>query len=627
MAPDGSGLLILQGSLTDGEFAKLQAKHLKLYYERPIGGFEKRLDLTWQRVVVTGDAFGPELEKGRILSIGRQAVAVRSGGRTLLAVAKVAGFDRLAFGMPANPVPLLYQPNESTLEAATNLSLFSTRRFAPAKAWLPVWRYVFNWLGAPGAASRFAWRPEVHPAYERTGKLPGDAEQRAAKRAADWFLHGRLILSAADQSTYLHADKWPDRVGELPVAGGDGSFGIAEGYSSRILGDGSQPVRWYRRADCNAESALAIALAGDARIAANLADYIAFHSGADKLDPSKAAYGLIGWNDTGPGPSTFYGDDNARYILGLIGTAGALHESRWDDSILRCILANFRTTGVNGFRGDALGEPGLDRLGWRHFFNAETVNMAPHFEAYLWACELWAYARTGYEPLKQRAEKAIERTMKTGENAWTWTNGLQQERARMLLPLAWLVRVDDTPRHRAWLDQIATEVLAHQADCGAIQEEVGDLSHGIAGPPQSNEAYGTAETPLLQENGDPVADMLYTTNFAFLGLHEAAAATGNPAYSKAESRLADFLCRIQIRSATHRELDGAWFRAFDFGDWDYWASNADAGWGAWSIETGWSVSWIAAVLAMRAHRQSLWGIHSTFKANPAIVKEMMADRY
>ncbi|HWA81801.1 MAG TPA: hypothetical protein VG820_00095, partial [Fimbriimonadaceae bacterium] len=315
--------------------------------------------------------------------------------------------------------------------------------------------------------------------------------------------------------------------------------------------------------------------------------------------------------------------DNARYILGLIGAAGALHTNRWDDRILKTILANFRTTGTNGFRGDALVEGDIERLGWRHFFEAPTVNMAPHFEAYLWACDLWAYSKTGYKPLLERSKKAIERVMTSGENAWTWTNGSQQERARMLLTLSWLVRVDDSPRHRAWLDDMARKVIAYQAKCGAIREEFGDLSHGIAGPPRSNEAYGTAETPLIQDNGDPLADMLYTSNFAFLGLHEAAAATKNPAYALAEEKLAKFLCRIQIRSETHPELDGAWFRAFDFGDWDYWASNADLGWGAWSIETGWSVSWISAVLGLRQRHVALWDIHPGFKPDLNLIKTML----
>jgi hypothetical protein len=45
-------------------------------------------------------------------------------------------------------------------------------------------------------------------------------------------------------------------------------------------------------------------------------------------------------------------------------------------------------------------------------------------------------------------------------DGWFWTNGIQQERARMLLVLAWLLRVEDTPEHRAWLDRIATDIGA-----------------------------------------------------------------------------------------------------------------------------------------------------------------------
>ena len=47
-------------------------------------------------------------------------------------------------------------------------------------------------------------------------------------------------------------------------------------------------------------------------------------------------------------------------------------------------------------------------------------------------------------------------------------------------------------------------------------------------------------------------------------------------------------------------LDGAWMRSFDFDIWDYWGSSADAGWGAWCVESGWTNSWIAVVLAMRS---------------------------
>ena len=122
--------------------------------------------------------------------------------------------------------------------------------------------------------------------------------------------------------------------------------------------------------------------------------------------------------------------------------------------------------------------------------------------------------------------------------------------------------------------------------------------------------------------------MLYTVGFAFLGLNEASAATGEPYYRDAGDRLAGFLCRIQIRSDIHPELDGGWFRAFDINRWEFWASNADAGWGAWCIESGWSQSWITAVMALRQLKTSLWDISRNSAINlqfQNLRKEMLPD--
>ena len=37
-----------------------------------------------------------------------------------------------------------------------------------------------------------------------------------------------------------------------------------------------------------------------------------------------------------------------------------------------------------------------------------------------------------------------------------------------------------------------------------------------------------------------------------------------------------------------------------------WASSADVGWGAWSLESGWGQAWTAAVLAMREQGTTVW---------------------
>jgi hypothetical protein len=150
-----------------------------------------------------------------------------------------------------------------------------------------------------------------------------------------------------------------------------------------------------------------------------------------------------------------------------------------------------------------------------------------------------------------------------------------------------------------------------QVECGAIREELGRPGSGMFPPPSSNARYGTGEAPLIQQNGEALADMLYTSNFAFLALHEAAAATDDPEIKAAADRLAEFLCRIQVESEDHPALDGGWFRVFDYERWEAWGSNADHGWGAWAIESGWTQGWIVAVLAMRQMDTSLWDLMNT----------------
>jgi hypothetical protein len=374
-------------------------------------------------------------------------------------------------------------------------------------------------------------------------------------------------------------------------------------------------VRWYLRSDCMGEGGMAAAFSAaiDAgaharQVAANLSDFVYFRSplaGGPRSDPRSPSFGLLGWSLPNAA-GVYYGDDNARCMLATMGTAALLESDRWDRPLLRCLLANLRTTGRLGFRGNRLEEEPLRRVGWRHHFESEPTNYAPHYEAYLWACFLWASHKTGLSLFRDRARNAIRMTVAAYPDGWRWTNGLQQERARILLPLAWLVRLDDTAEHREWLRRVATDLLALQDESGALREEIGRAESGRYGPPKSNEEYGTKEAPLIQQNGDPLCDLLYTTSFAFLGLHEAASATGERLYLEAAEKLAKFLCRVQVRSQSRAELDGAWFRAFDYGRWDYWASNADAGWGAWSVETGWTQAWIASLLAMRHMRTSLW---------------------
>lgn len=638
-APQGSGLLVLAEGYPNATtsinlrvYQDAARKRLRLYVEFPAsvpglsvgkprhvaqGKDHNILD----RGVVSSDNLGPALKRLRILALHDCIYVPVETRKSELVLARVAGFDTAVYGLPQQGVyPILFQhPSRDILVSTTKLSGFIKGRYAPSAAWPHVWKWIFEWLSPQEQFALLHWSPIVQCAFGSTQHLPENAEMNAFRKGVAWFFNARMFVAPSwKQTAYENAitpGQHPNPARSWPS--GNGNDGVLEGFSSTIEWNGTQPVGWNLRADCAGEVSMAMAFSGaiekkpeNSKIAANLNNFIYFNSelaSGPRADPRSPSFGLLGWS-LPQFQGHYFGDDNARSMLGSMAAAGLLQSDRWNEKVLRCLLANLRTTGVLGFRHDKLTEDQLQKFGWRHFHQEKFVNYHPHFVAYPWACFLRAYDKTHYGPFLERARTGIRMTMAAYPNNWSWTNGIQQERARMLLPLAWLIRVEDKAEHRQWLKKVGADLLTFQSGSGAIREELGNPGKSGLLPPQSNGEYGTSEAPLLQQNGDPVCDLLYTMNFAFLGLHEAAAATHDPIFVRAANKLADFLCRVQVRSETHPELAGGWFRAFDFERWDYWASNSDSGWGAWSIETGWTMAWITSVLAMRGLQTSLWDI-------------------
>ncbi len=582
---------------------------------------------TVERGVITSDWFGSKLGRMSLLTIHDCHFVSVDAVAPHITLAKVAGYDKAAYPLPEWVTPrspecrafpvLVKHPLGPILIASTKLSGFVEGRYGPMESWRTVWEGILEW--AAGKPVRLHdWNPSVQPTYDRSTFVPKEAGKQVMQRAARWYFNAHMLIHPDWQDKVVKAGTEAGGIGRAPDPewpSGDGKLGVLEGFSSIIGWDGQQPVRYVVRTDCTSEAAMALAfdsvVSKDARsreTAVNLEDFVCFESASaqgTRSDEKSPSYGLLSW-DQGASTGVYYGDDNARAMLGLMGSAALLETNRWDDRLLRALLANLRTTGAKGFRGARIDEEQLQQNGWRYYWNAETVHLAPHYEAYLWATFLWAYRQTGHAPFLERAKAGIAATMEAYPDNWSWTNGIQQERARMLLPLAWLIRIEDDPQHRVWLNRIADDLLRAQDASGGIREELGPEGKGAFGPPKSNDEYGTGEGTIIHSNGDPACDLLYTTNFAFFGLHEAAKATGEDRLIQAGDRLADFLCRIQISSEKHPELDGAWYRAFDMKMWEYWGSNSDNGWGAWSIESGWTQGWIASVFGLRELDTSFW---------------------
>ena len=607
-----------------------RAKHLRLYAEYVsaypgIAVDSEALVAGLERGVISSRFFEPQLKPMDIIGLNGCHLYKASVKNPLISFAKVAGFDVATYGLTDTDVyPLLWNDGDCMV-AFTCLTNFRTARYAPVVAWKDIWTRILAWLTRDKQLTLTTWDADVRPSYSPTDTLPSDAALQSIRRGADWLSGGRFIVHPswlADVISYQGDGSMP--VGpsvpqdKLP---GNGSLGVLEGHTSTIDHLGHEHYRYWMRADVQGETAFLLASAAQAlndstyaSVAENILDYLFYTSNfrsGEKSRPGSPAYGLLGWSITHP--HVFYNDDNARAILGAIGASALIDNDRWQTLIEDCIMANLNLSSRQGFLPERIEEPELLEKGVEYYSDRDYILPHPHFDSWMWACYLWLYDKTGDHRLLDKAKSAIRITMEAYPDNWRWTNGIQQERARMILPLAWLVRVDDSPEHRAWLDTVVNRLLENQVPSGAILEELGDASLGMYGMTKNNRDYGVTEAPLIARNGDPVADMLYTCNFAFFALNEAAHATGDPRYRQAVDRLADFLIRIQVDSPVHPDMDGAWLRAFDYDRWDYWASNADSGWGAWSTLTGWIQSWIVGTQALLRADTSFWDTTSPLR--------------
>lgn len=585
-----------------------ETKNLKLYIEYPksIEGMEIMgvRSFNYERLFVADNYF-KSLEKGTILIANDVTYLECKDAKNIhIAGVKIAGYDKLAFDAPKDVAPILFNIGENVLVATTCFSSFISGRFSPKESWKCFFEDIVCRLTGGAISPSLDFSLEVAPTYNKEDVLPSDCEIVSAGRSCDWFFKNALSVE------------------EL-------GLGVLEGYCSAIGYNGFQQKRSIMRCDCVMESSLVFALKnafdGDPKakeIFYELLDY-GFSEDFFVGDKNAVNYGFLDWMRKGK--NVYYGDDNARAILAALAARSVTGESKWDDKILKCILANLKVCDKNGFTISYHTPESLKRLADGEDINVDILPR-PHYQCYIWAMFLWGYELTGYKKLLDMAKAGIKVTMDAFPDGWKWTNSLTAEIARMVLPLSFLVKIENTREHREWLKKITDALLENMVECGAIKDKFGDIKMGTYPPPQSNEDYGTTEASIIQSNADPATDLLYTTNWAFLGLHEAAMVTKDEELKKCEDKLAKFLVRIQISSETHPELDGAWLRSFDFEKWEPFGSSADTGWGVWCVETGWTNSWIASVLYLRELERPVMTSEAKenfLKIAPDIIKEMM----
>lgn len=554
---------------------------------------------------------------------------------SLLSFAQVAGVDRAAFGVSdGERIPLLVNYSRNLLVSSSPLSIMVTARFAPQDAWHALWTFILNSMATTGSIEVPAWTTTVHPTYLYSDPLPANATSVAVARSAKWISTGSTLMtvqsrggsygccqaSGGNQECTLHQCTW-DQVCPSPYAPPNltNVTCLQEGWSSIVHSTGKQHMMpLFIRTDGNAEAAMALAAAATfesssvssewANEASQLLDYMFRWSDSQTFQRSNSSdpkHGIVWWNQQDAASasggiahwaSSDYGSNSACVLMGATAVAGMLDTGSWRERMLYMLFAEIRTTGRKGNRPGAIGAADLDKNGWEHYFNDATLpsgaSYSPHYGAQAAGYFAFAAHATGMEELfLEPAIEYVRGMMESlGRGEWRWTQSVTNELSTLLLTTAWLVRVDNakggehTGQHRAWLREVADRLLTYQTVQGGIKQFFGEGNEAgkcNACPPTSNENYGSGEAPLMFDGSEPITDCLYSLNFAVIGLREAFGATGDVQYQVAEDKLVEYLVRIQVASEHHPELDGAWFRAFDYMRWEYWASDSDWGYGTW----------------------------------------------
>ena len=307
-------------------------------------------------------------------------------------------------------------PPLSVLVATTKLSNMITGRFGPKKAWHSLWTFLLHTrLGLPATVSVPEWDFEVAPTFPHPAKLPvlpAGAAATAVRASATWLMVGSDLLSnGGDPHTHgattccvhsgsgssnmcayhpcSNAEVCPLGVGRQLPSSVSNLTCIQEGWSSILHWNGSQHrMATFVRTDGNAETSMGLAFAsavlphstrarGEAEAwlstSTQMQDYLWRWSDSQSTDGTPAtdpAYGIVWWNQQHPGPYAHwaevdYGDNAANVLIGGAATRALANTSSWDLQLLRCMMAEARTTGRYGFRPAALSAGHIRSKGWK----------------------------------------------------------------------------------------------------------------------------------------------------------------------------------------------------------------------------------------------------------------------
>ena len=287
--------------------------------------------------------------------------------------------------------------------------------------------------------------------------------------------------------------------------------------------------------------------------------------------------GMMRWSEMAWG--TCYQDDVARVLLPTLLKANYAGATAHYDDMMDALWYLVKTTGANGLRKSRTDIPDMNEEMWEKLASGKWAPTA-HHNSYYAAALLLAYRAGGPARFLEVGEKCLSSIMEV----YPWTvreTSETEENCRLILPLAVLYQVTGKEEHKAWLYRVTEELQKVHHESGAYREWDTDYRANCS-------RRENGECALLAENGDPVADLLYSVNWLPLGFAYAYLATGDEMFRKLWLDVAGFMVSCQIHSEDPT-LDGAWARAFDLKRWEINGVPHDNGRAPCCVESGWTV--------------------------------------
>ncbi|WP_146762448.1 hypothetical protein [Paenibacillus contaminans] len=474
---------------------------------------------------------------------------------------------------------LWLENNDRLMVCTIRLCNFVKARFSPLTKWKGLADYIVSWL------------------YDERVTISGFIEDAYSTRA----FAGEDSFEARLRESIQQGVSWFREAGLLID---EGREGIMEGIATEIYPDGKQRVLTDVRNDCTGEVSMAYfmhyLLTGDpnSKLVSDRLISVCF----DVLQEKEEARlkGMLRWSGWQWG--ICYQDDAARVLIPQL--LKCLYTGS-DDYLAECTDAlHFlvSTTGTDGTRIGRTNNMYLTEAEIRRLASEPGNFPSGHYNGYYLASLLLGYQLTGIELFKETAVKGMRTIMDAYPNTRR-EHSETQEMCRLILPLAWLYWVTNDDEHKEWLYRVTKDLQRVRHSSGAYLEW--DTGY------QANRSVknDTEECSLLTNNGDPIADFLYSVNWLPIGFMQAYFVTGDDYFMELWRDLAKFMISAQLRSG-NKQLHGGWARAFDVELMEVFGLPKDTGWGPWVIESGWTVAEIVSGLAMGAMSERLKPFYS-----------------